>query len=498
MTTTNTNDTNDNNHNNTKEKPKTLTLHLTLTAQSGAPRIPLDIVQHDAPLTSRQLRQLVSTATHIPLSHLKVIFRGRLVPDHDNDAVLSDFSMEHDSVLHCMGTPVTTSQANASNAANHHHQTSLTATTTTATATAAAANHNSATTTPSTTSTTPPASFSWIPPGVATAPISSTVSSSSSLSSPLEQALHQLQSAPSTTSAHYRTALQTLHKLVSNIVQHPHEEKYRRIKPSNAAFSKRVGQLPHSHEIMVAAGFELVSTTSNTSTSQPTPETESYYVLSAHPQAWPHLLQTQAVFQRALDQCNHNNNTNSNNNNSSTRPFSATGGLSPTEAEATSAAATMATNLMSNPLALQGLLNNPMIQQQMAQDPQFDGLRSMIQQVANDPHMAQQMAQMMQSPQLQHHLHQAMMQGTDPRQAAAAAAAAGAFAHLRGGNGSRGSTTPSRSTVPSTTSGSGSGASNNNTNNTTNNNNNTNSRSDNELTEEEMIAEAIRRSLQES
>ena len=42
----------------------------------------------------------------------------------------------------------------------------------------------------------------------------------------------------------------------SNVVRHPHEDKYRRVKLKAAAFHRRLGRFQAGHELMIALGFE--------------------------------------------------------------------------------------------------------------------------------------------------------------------------------------------------------------------------------------------------
>lgn len=53
----------------------------------------------------------------------------------------------------------------------------------------------------------------------------------------------------------YTTALVTAHKLLGNIVDHPMEERYRRVKVSNPAFARRLGDVPGGRDLVLSAGF---------------------------------------------------------------------------------------------------------------------------------------------------------------------------------------------------------------------------------------------------
>ena len=96
-----------------------MTIQLTLTALPGAPRVPLELSSTNdstVNLTSSELRQLVSTKTKIPLSALRLIYRGRLITDHTADVatnVITEYKLENGSVLHSMGKPSTTTETKA-------------------------------------------------------------------------------------------------------------------------------------------------------------------------------------------------------------------------------------------------------------------------------------------------------------------------------------------------------------------------------------------------
>ena len=253
-----------------------MTVHLTVTAAAGSPRVALDLPDNCDQMTSAQLRDKISQVTHIPLSHLKVIYRGRLIPSQDTDCVVSEFRLEHDSVLHCLGKP----QPPASSA-------TIAEAAATASPTPSAATFSdpssSAVPVPPTLAAAAPATTVAAPSSTATT-TATTTSSSSSLTAALDR-MRRAVASP----ARYGTALQTLVKLLDNIVQHPLEEKYRRIKSTNAAFAKRLGQVPHGTDVLQAVGFAL----------QPH-ETPPTYVLHASPQAWPQVLDHQATLQQAL------------------------------------------------------------------------------------------------------------------------------------------------------------------------------------------------------
>jgi hypothetical protein len=222
----------------------TLTVQLTLTGDPSSPRVPLTI---EKTATPTQLRAKAAEETKIPLASLKLIFRGRLISDDDSKQVVSEFKLEDDSVLHCMGKPVAT-QETASPAAN------------------------------SPSATTVGSSVSFLPSGIAPS-VAST--------DPLQVAFNTLRS--SNASSVYLTAVTTLEKILSNCVNHPMEEKYRSVKKQNAAFQRRLGGLPGGDAAMLAAGFVVEGQGADES-----------YVIHASAEAWPKLVATKARLEAAV------------------------------------------------------------------------------------------------------------------------------------------------------------------------------------------------------
>lgn len=120
---------------------------------------------------------------------------------------------------------------------------------------------------------------------------------------------------------------------------------------------------------------------------------------------------------------------------------------------------------------------NPMVQQMIQNDPNVPPhVRNAMQQLGNNPAMLNQLSAMMSDPMMQAQLQTMMASGGIP--------GVGGANPMMGGNYSRPPAQPST---------------NNNNNSTAATNNNNNSQmNDQQQTEEEMIAEAIRRSLEES
>jgi hypothetical protein len=237
-----------------------LTIHLTITGADGAPKVPLTI---ELSITSTQLRQQAAEVTKIPLETLKLIFRGRLIVNNDTQLAVSEFKLEDGSVLHCMGKPapaLSTAEAGVPSQAPS---------TTNETASAAAALP---------TSRLP---FNAFP--------SAPVSASEPTTDPLQAALATLRAGLSP--ADYLTAVQTLEKIVSNIVTQPMEEKYRSLKKSNAAFQRKLGGKRGGDELMKAAGFIVESR-----------DGIEYYALQASAEAWPKLVATHGTLHAVVRQ----------------------------------------------------------------------------------------------------------------------------------------------------------------------------------------------------
>ncbi|CAB9509656.1 PUB domain [Seminavis robusta] len=402
-----------------------VTVNLTVTATPAAPRIPLTIPKD---VTPTSLRKLTSEASKIPLDKLRLIFRGRLIGDDDKKNAVTEFKLEEGTVLHCMGKPE--------------------GDTTTATAAAAPAATASA-----------GSSVTIQPTAAATAPAASS-------SNPLQAAFTTLRSnnPPQT----YMTAVTTLDKILNNIVTNPMEEKYRRVKKQNPAFQKRLGGLTGGDAAMKGAGF-IVEMDNG----------EENYVMHASAEKWPELMAAKTAVEVAVRDAK------AAANQASAPPpvvplvggmpnFGAMPGLGGGAMPGLGGAGMPPgmQQMMSDPNFLQNMLQNPMVQNAIRNDPRFAGdpmMRQSMETLANNPAMVQQIATMMRDPQMQQRMQQM-----------AAAGGMGGF----GGAGM-----PPFGAVP-----------NNNASPGTNNNQqqqNAPGANDQDQTEEEMIAEAIRRSLEE-
>mmetsp|Transcript_52493 Transcript_52493/g.127103 ORF Transcript_52493/g.127103 Transcript_52493/m.127103 type:complete len:475 (-) Transcript_52493:2173-3597(-) len=464
----------------------TLQLFCQIATQHGT-RKPVKVSKT---IDAKSLREEVSKTTGIPLMKLKVIFRGRIIKDDSNSSIVSaieEYRLEQDSVLHCMG-PVEETATSKEAAA-----TTTTNTTTTAVKTNASGPAPSAAA-PAVSSATSAAAASAAPP---VRPAVATTSTSTS-GDPLTVALDAMrtQNTPST----YQTAVETLLKVLSNITDKPHEEKYRKVKRSNAAFSKRLGSVTGGHDAMAAVGFSVIKDGE-----------EEFYTLNASAEAWEKLLSSKSQVQRAVDQVR---TTSTPNTSIPAAGIASAGGLGAgggfpgmgggfpgMGAAGMNANNPMMSNMMnspeaqsammemmSNPQTLRAALQNPMVQNMLQNDPSVPPqMRQHMEQLTNNPQMLDMMAQSMQDPMVRSQMAQAMaMRGSmgpsapggfggmpsnfgSPSAAAAPAAAPGAQL--------------SSSTQQSQQQGGGNGRS---------------GGGDTNQTEEDMIAEAIRRSLEES
>jgi hypothetical protein len=251
---------------NTMADQDEVTVHLTVTANQAAPRIPLVVAKTD---TAAALFGKVSATTNIPRASLKLIFRGRLIPDDASKQAVTEFKMEEGSVLHCMGKPTNGAATSAGGTAA-----SASTGTSAAMPVPAAASASAAAAAGSTFTFQPSAAAAASTPAMPPA-------------DPLAAALASLRGSNS--AADYSTAVTTLEKVLSNIISHPMEDKYRKVKKQNPAFQRRLGGLAAGDAAMKAAGF----------VSQTTTDGEEVYMMEASAEAWPSLLRTKAAVDAA-------------------------------------------------------------------------------------------------------------------------------------------------------------------------------------------------------
>lgn len=429
-----------------------ITIHFSLTSSPSTPRISTTVKTNTK---ATELRVVAAEKTEIPLDTLKLIFRGRII--QNDDKIITEYNVENDCVIHCLGKPVKGSAAP--------------------------------------TPTTSTGSTASIPVG--TPAVSNTGAAASKQT--VDSALQLLKSRNS--AEKYSTALTTLSKVVSNIITNPNEEKYRKVKQSNAAFGRRLGNVPGGRECMLAVGF--VSET-------PEGLNELHFVLKANADAWNHLVQSKAKVDQVLEQHKRSQSTSTPTFPNPTNPpnfgsFGGAGGL-PVMPPMTPAMQQQMSSMMSDPNMMQTMFQNPMFRQAMQNDPRIAN-NPMLRQALNDPNMIERITQLMSDPMLRNMMsNPAMMDAmrnmsgsmggmgggmgaSPPQQPNTNMPDPAAFARMMQGfsqsqnSGSTGSQqAPSSSQQGSTNPSSSS----------TNN-----ERDDSTMTEEEMIAEAIARSLRE-
>ncbi|GKZ00308.1 hypothetical protein MPSEU_000983700 [Mayamaea pseudoterrestris] len=427
-----------------------ITIHLSVTGAEGSPRVPIQVPSN---ISALDLLKRVSDSTKIPPGTLKLIFRGRLIASDATKIAVQEYKMEDGSVLHCMGKPAV--QAESATAVTTQEVNSAVS--------AAAATLPVA----SASMMTAPAPIRF--PSVAAAAVTAQPLTPND---PLLAALQAMRASNSP--ADYQTAVQVLDKLLFNILEHPLEEKYRRVKKENPAFARRLGNLVGGDAVLLAAGF-----VSETDAESGAP----VYVMHANADAWQKLQETKTKVERAVQQVNAARNITSN---MPLAPAGATGlpSLLPPGGGLPGLGANMPPDMnniqaaiMRDPALLQSMMQNPMIQNMMMNDPRVANnpmMRQAFQQMANNPQMLAQMTQLMQDPQAMQRM-QAMMQ--DPRamqQMQAMGMPVGGFASMMPSAAGE-SNIANRNAAPRQPGGA----------------------SDQELTEEEMIAEAIRRSLED-
>mmetsp|Transcript_11635 Transcript_11635/g.29434 ORF Transcript_11635/g.29434 Transcript_11635/m.29434 type:complete len:419 (-) Transcript_11635:48-1304(-) len=413
----------------------------TITAKSGQ-RVPLLLESTD--LTPTQLRQKVAEVTKIPLKDLRLIFRGRMIKDDDSiPSVAVEYKLENESVLHCMGKPVEDSSGSS----------------------ASVAQASPDTTTVPTRTVVPPLSTTTAPAAAAAA---ARPSAASANRDPLAIALLRLKT--NNPLSVYVTAVGTLEKVLTNIANNPMEEKYRRVKKNNAAFGKRLGKLAGGHDCMLATGF-LVEHQSG----------EEVYQLHASAEKWNALLAAKNAVTAASSQAKQEQ------EHARQQPMPTFGGAAPSNPMAGMGGMpgmggfpppnindpnmqNMMSQMMSNPEALGQALQNPMVQQMMRNDPNVSPMmRQYMETMANNPAMLQQMTQRLQDPTVRAQMQQAMQQGGMPGMGM------GEMPGMGGMPGAGTSLAPSSRPAPPPP-----------------------PQNDQGQTEEEMIAEAIRRSLEDN
>ena len=461
---------------------------ISLSLMNPPRRIPLEL---PSPAPSSTLHKLVSDATTIPLGSIRLIFRGKMIPSIEEGNVIDTYKLEDGCVVHCMGKPATTS-----------------ANTSAATSTSATSGNSIGSV------VTPPSATAG---DVAAAPVAST-NSNQSQNQPLTVALEGMKANHSI--SEYTTALNTISKILSNIISNPNEEKYRKVKRSNPAFTKRLGRLTNSHDAMTSIGF--LSTKSSDGNDE--------YSLVPNAEAWTKLTACKKFIDEMIQTNNQQNAPATNPNNiMGANQDLGFGAIPPTNNDmfpnntnlgggrgSFPPPSQMIENMLSNPAALQSMLSNPMIQNMVMNDPRMRNnpmMQNSMREMMNNPSMVQQMTQMMSDPGIRSRMTSMMQQQQQ-------LGGTGLGSNNSGGGNSN--ATPdmaaqmemmrqfaaSMSNTNNQTHQNSSGSTSNQPVNTSNSqqqppqqqqqqNNGSNNDGERQMTEEEMIAEAIARSLRE-
>lgn len=397
-------------------------LNISLSLTSSSQRIPLTIKSN---VNAVELHEQVSSVTNVPKASLKLIYRGRLISNKEEEEdVVQKYKLEDGCVIHCMGKP-----------------------TSTATDVAAAANSNNNNNPTTTTTAT------------------------------LAMALRSFQVQCGTNHDKYVTALKTLSKILENIVANPTEEKYRKLKCSNAAFSKRLGS--EAKDVLLKCGFDFYSEGGE----------EDYFLITPSAEKWEWITQAKTAVDQQLLLVS-----------STSATTTATGPAFRNNVPSSTVGninTPMMQNVLNDPNAFSSMLSDPMVQQAMENDPRFASnpmARQAIRAMQQNPAMVEQMARMMSDPAIRSQMEalqqnpamveqmlsnpmmrSQMMEAMQQQPAAATQQQQQNPARL-----DRNALQQAMAAISQQT-----------------NNNNSNNNNEQELTEEEMIQEAIRRSLED-
>jgi len=262
--------------------------------------------------------------------------------------------------------------------------------------------------------------------------------------STLERALKQMKDSASPSD--FQVALKTILKILDNVVNYPLEPKYRKIKRENPALLKRLGHVTGSFDALISLGFK-----------EETASTERMLVLEQSEAAWTVLLKGRKRIQEEI---------------------------SPPTSSMMNLPSTPVTNMpmmpQPNPQMIQSMMSNPAMMQQMTQMLSDPGAlqqmmnNPMVQQMSqNNPMLQSQMEMMRQNPQLfQNMMSDPMVQNMMRNPQAMQSLMGNSFGqqNLNPG-GQQNATNTQQNPTPG--------------------------QNDSQMSEEEMLQEAIRRSLQE-
>lgn len=288
-------------------------------------------------------------------------------------------------------------------------------------------------------------------------------------------ALVQLRAQPNATQV---GVCSTLIVVVTKIEENPNETKFRRLRKNNAAFARRIFNVPGALQLVLAMGFKEEQTTTEEG------DTDIFYVLEPSAAAWEILMDGKQMLVEEKARLTA----------PTPSPVAAPafggmpgmGGMPPMPGMGGGGGGGMAggmdmsmiTGMLNNPAMMQMMMNSPMVRNNPQMQQQFQMIQQnpdMFRGILESPMGQQMLQQTMNNPEMV----QQMMGGLGAQPGGQPGGGGVDLASMMAGFGSMG------------------GGNNNTTNANNNANNNTNENGDTELSEEEMLEEAIRRSLQE-
>ncbi|KAG7382723.1 hypothetical protein PHYPSEUDO_004414 [Phytophthora pseudosyringae] len=197
----------------------------------------------------------------------------------------------------------------------------------------------------------------------------------------------------------YATAVRTLQKICANVVGHPSEDKYRKLRVDNAALKAKLFDRTRGQESVKLLGFQ-------------DGVQAGHLVLVPTPEKWENLVACKAVVDSVA--------TALGGAAAAASPFGAApsmggmGGFGGLGGDF----ASQAQALMQNPAMLQSMANNPMVQQMAQQNPMLAQalqnpamLAQSVQALQQNPAMMQQVNQMMSDPNAMARMQQMMAGG---------------------------------------------------------------------------------------
>ncbi|KAG7398485.1 hypothetical protein PHYBOEH_010942 [Phytophthora boehmeriae] len=201
----------------------------------------------------------------------------------------------------------------------------------------------------------------------------------------------------------YATAIRTLQKICANIVGNPAEDKYRKLRVDNAALKAKLFDRTRGQDCVKILGFQ-------------DGVQDGFLVLVPTPEKWESLVACKSVVDTAVSALGGSSGSGASPFGAAASPFGgapAMGGMGMGGDFASQAQA-----LLQNPAMLQAMTTNPMVQQMAQQNPMMAQalqnpamLAQSIQALQQNPAMMQQMNQMMSDPNAMARMQQMMAGG---------------------------------------------------------------------------------------